>query len=115
MKKRDYKKEYNKRKNYHQEYRLKHIDQYKNHLTKWRLKNADSLKKVYKSYYYKTREKQLARSILRQSIKDKRMIKGVCLFCGDPKTEGHHTDYTKPLEVIWLCRKHHVELHMKLK
>jgi hypothetical protein len=34
-----------------------------------------------------------------------------CEKCGDPKSEGHHTDYSKPLEVRWLCLPHHREAH----
>ena len=34
-----------------------------------------------------------------------------CLVCGSKNVEKHHPDYSKPLEVIWMCRKHHLELH----
>jgi hypothetical protein len=27
------------------------------------------------------------------------------------KAERHHPDYSKPKEIVWLCRKHHKELH----
>jgi hypothetical protein len=33
-----------------------------------------------------------------------------CNICGK-KAEAHHPDYRKPLEVIWLCSKHHKEMH----
>lgn len=32
-----------------------------------------------------------------------------CEVCGKRKSEAHHEDYSKPLEVTWLCRKHHQE------
>lgn len=35
--------------------------------------------------------------------------------CGELKVQGHHCDYTKPLEVIWLCCEHHREWHKKYK
>lgn len=34
-----------------------------------------------------------------------------CESCGGPNPEKHHPDYDKPLEVQWLCRKCHLDLH----
>lgn len=51
-----------------------------------------------------------ARSYLNQYIKRGKVIRGNC-FCGQPGTEAHHADYSKPLEVVWYCRKHHLEHH----
>lgn len=34
-----------------------------------------------------------------------------CEVCGVTKVDAHHDDYNKPMEVRWLCRKHHNEHH----
>ena len=40
-----------------------------------------------------------------------KLIKQSCEQCGDENSQIHHDDYSKPLEIKWLCRKHHLELH----
>jgi hypothetical protein len=37
-----------------------------------------------------------------------------CQVCGDPKVDAHHPDHTRPLEVVWLCRRHHKAEHRRL-
>lgn len=37
---------------------------------------------------------------------------GECSNCHNScKPEEHHPDYSKPLHVIWLCKKCHIHLH----
>lgn len=56
--------------------------------------------------------KEYVRSFTRQSIKIGILIKQNCEVCGiNENVEAHHDDYTKPLEVRWLCRSHHREYH----
>lgn len=38
-----------------------------------------------------------------------------CLNCGDVKSQMHHADYKNPLDVIWVCRKCHMEIHKSAK
>jgi len=58
-------------------------------------------------------DKRAAHVILGNAVRDRRIFKQPCEVCGNIKVDGHHDDYTKPLEVRWLCRKHHKELHRK--
>ena len=39
------------------------------------------------------------------------IVRRPCERCGDPDTQAHHDDYNVPLEVRWLCPKHHAERH----
>lgn len=36
-----------------------------------------------------------------------------CKVCGNDNSQKHHEDYTKPLNVIWLCRECHLKEHSK--
>jgi len=58
-------------------------------------------------------EKRRAHWTVHNAIRDGRLMKEPCEVCGVEKTDAHHDDYSKPLEVRWLCRKHHGERHRK--
>ena len=58
-------------------------------------------------------EKYKARNTLMNAVKAGKIKRGLCVKCGAQKVEGHHPDYSKPLEAVWLCNKHHMELHRK--
>ena len=52
------------------------------------------------------------KDILRWAVESGKIKRGPCEACGKDKTAGHHEDYDYPLDVIWLCREHHVGVHM---
>jgi hypothetical protein len=57
-------------------------------------------------------DKRKAQNAVNNAIRDGKLVRQPCEVCG-AKGEGHRDDYSKPLEVRWLCRKHHMELHRK--
>ena len=56
-----------------------------------------------------------AHQALRSALKKGLLIRGSCEVCGAPNADGHHHDYDRPLDVRWLCRLHHRQLHKQLK
>ncbi len=57
------------------------------------------------------RTKLYARLTLQRAVKVGKIIRKPCEVCGKHETEGHHSDYSKPFDVIWLCRVHHQKAH----
>ena len=46
------------------------------------------------------------------ALRDGKLTRSSCLFCGETKhVHAHHRDYSRPLDVIWLCAKCHQRLH----
>lgn len=58
-------------------------------------------------------DKNFARNQVYYAVKTGRLTKEPCA-CGETKVEGHHPDYKKPLEVIWMCRQCHSQLHKEM-
>lgn len=73
------------------------------------VKNKARKLKGYRAYNKSEHGK--ASQAIRDAVRQGKLKKLPCAVCGNPKTQGHHDDYTKPLEVRWLCSKHHAEEH----
>lgn len=55
--------------------------------------------------------KMSVRSLTRHSIKAGKLVRLACEACHNPKTEAHHDDYAKPLDVRWFCKRCHQDFH----
>jgi hypothetical protein len=61
------------------------------------------------------RPRFLAKDQLHINLRRGTIKRGPCEVCGSEDSEAHHDDYSKPLDVRWLCRKHHREHHQRIK
>ena len=52
-----------------------------------------------------------AREMTRRAIRSGILQKKPCGQCNHDRSEAHHSDYVKPLEIQWLCRKCHRAIH----
>ena len=55
---------------------------------------------------------QAAHNAVIRAIKNGVLVKQPCQMCGSKSfIHAHHDDYSKPLEVMWLCAEHHKARH----
>lgn len=95
-------------------------------VARFRAKNPERMRQIQKRYWDKNPEKYLektkryqtkfpkkleAQKLVNLAIKKGELKRLPCQHCGNPKSEGHHVDYSKPLEIQWLCKKHHMKWH----
>jgi hypothetical protein len=52
-----------------------------------------------------------ARKLLDSAIKRGEAVRHPCFVCREERVEEHNWDYSRPLSVFWLCRRHHVDAH----
>lgn len=61
-------------------------------------------------------EKYAAQRLAYQATKDGTLVRpDTCSRCPNPKPHAHHEDYSKPLEVVWLCAECHRQRHIELR
>lgn len=92
-------------------------DDRKDHVVKkdrqYRIANKERLNAQKAEYARLNRPKIEAGNAVQSAIACGRMVKMPCEICGKEKAEAHHDDYSRPLDVRWLCRSHHMQWHRK--
>lgn len=77
-----------------------------------REKNPNRARDYQRALRARDPEKYKARTALGNALRDGRIKRRPCRICRTSKdVHGHHTDYSRPLDVEWLCRKCHSRLH----
>ena len=72
----------------------------KSHSHKWRQENP---------------EKRRAHKMVENALIRGALAKQPCERCQtNYRVQAHHDDYSKPLDVMWLCQRHHKERHREL-
>lgn len=78
---------------------------------------SESRREQERKRYHQKHPHRVASELVRNAVKSGKLKKPKsCQKCGATGIiHGHHTDYDKPLEVVWLCNTCHNIEHGKLK
>jgi ribosomal protein S27AE len=103
-------------------YKLRHPDRLRAAAARWRERNPDYhriwtannpevRRKAVKAWIKRNPEASRAHHKVKYAKKVGKLLQQPCRSCGNPESQAHHEDYRKPLDVTWLCRRCHRELH----
>lgn len=127
-----YLKKYNEKKNRWQRKQYAESEEFRKsereRIKEWEhTEHGKALKKVSRQQYQKTRKYKKAIEKYRKQNPQKRLAQYTlynaiargkihrpdkCSICNKPCIpEGHHSDYSKPLDVVWMCKQCHVAYH----
>jgi hypothetical protein len=67
-----------------------------------------------KKWRSKNKEKTKAQRMVRYQLSKGMIAPSGCVICGK-KAHAHHEDYSKPLEITWLCPTHHGARHAEIR
>lgn len=77
--------------------------------------SPEQRKKYRRSYYAANPEKLKAHKAVSDALRRGKLERKPCEVCGaNNRIHAHHDDYSKKLDVIWLCHILHMERHYTL-
>lgn len=80
----------------------------------WKRNNPEKHRAQMRRYRARYPEKNRAHNMVHMAQRAGRVVRQGCEICGSP-AEAHHENYARPLDVKWLCRRHHQEHHQQQK
>lgn len=89
------------------EYRARHRQWCKD----FRDRNPARANEINREYRQRNREKLRGHNAVQVALRSGKIRRLACEACGNEKSEAHHDDYSKPLEVRWLCSVCHNKVH----
>lgn len=82
----------------------------------WRARNPERCAERHSRYEaLRNPQKKKAKDLARNAVRSGKITKLPCCVCGSDKSQAHHEDYSKPLDVIWYCQRHHSARHEELR
>ena len=120
-----------KRKAYSEQYHLDNVVAIREKTKKWQRENREKCREGSRKYRKRHPERGAeyqqgyieehpdrykAHYLVQNAIRSGKLTRPpICESCFNERfTEGHHEDYSKPLDVDWLCTKCHTELRRKV-
>lgn len=89
------------------------IESTKRAKAKWAANNKEKVYEITKNYREKNPNKYRAHGKVAYAIKIGDLTCKPCEICGVSPASAHHDDYSKALDVRWLCAAHHNQWHAK--
>ena len=92
-------------------WRRENLDRVAENRRSWYARNPKRMRKLVDDWRARNPLKAAAHFAVMYALKGGHIQRSPCAVCGSEKVQAHHADYTKPLEVEWLCSVHHGQAH----
>jgi hypothetical protein len=81
------------------------------YMREWKAKNPTRMTLLKKRWLENNPQRAKVKDAVKYALKTGKLTRLPCFVCGELKSQGHHPDYSRPLDVVWLCKPHHDEVH----